>query len=445
MYWRICIRNLVQARRRTFLLCSALGGVAMFMVVLMTLSQGISDTMTSAAKILVTGDINVGGFYKTRSNNAALVVTPANDISHLILDNVPEVARVTDRPRGWGKLTSAQGSLEALLSGVDLTQETNLAGFLQLAPEREYVPGGGDRTFGDFQGLAQPHSAILFAAQAKRLGIRVGDMLTISVETLGGVQNTDEVEVVAVARDAGWLSNRHVFVNKPVVRGLFALNDDATGVVMVYLHETQQAAAVLQKIRVVLLAHGFSVQPHDDMSVLQKLNLVKSEDWTGQRLDLTTWQDELGSTMTILRTINALTLLFVSILGLMVVAGIINTMWIAVRERTQEIGMLRAIGMSKPRVLCMFMFEAFILGLTATTLGSALGAVIALFLNAASVHVPVDAVQTVLMSDVLNLSVRPWHILKTIGCFTFFTALAALWPALLATRLEPLTAIQKVG
>ncbi len=48
----------------------------MFLMVLTTLSQGISDTMTTAAKLLVTGDINVGGFYKTRANNAALVLTP---------------------------------------------------------------------------------------------------------------------------------------------------------------------------------------------------------------------------------------------------------------------------------------------------------------------------------------------------------------------------------
>lgn len=445
MYWRICFRNLLQARRRTFLLCSALGGVAMFMMVLTTLAQGISDTMTTAAKLLVTGDINVGGFYKTRATNAALVVTPGSDIREVILQNVPEVERATDRPRGWGKLTSEQGSLEGQLSGVDLAEEPGLATFLQLAPEHAYVAAGSDRTFGDFQRVQRPHSAILFAAQAKRLGVRVGDVLTISAETLGGVQNTDEVEVVAIARDAGWLSNRHVFLNKPDVRQLFGLNEDATGVVMLYIQPSEDASTVLRKVRSVLLTHGFGVQPHDDLLLQQKLDIVKSEDWTGQRLDLTTWQDELGSTMTILRTLNALTMLFVSILALMVVAGIINTMWIAVRERTQEVGMLRAIGMSKPRILLMFMFEALILGLTATTAGSLLGACIAMALNAAQVHVPVDAVQTVLMSDVLNLSVKPMHIVRTIGLFTCFTAAAALWPALMATRLQPLTAIAKVG
>ncbi len=231
-------------------------------------------------------------------------------------------------------------------------------------------------------------------------------MLTVSAETLGGVLNTDEVEVVAVARDAGWLSNRHAFLNKPDVRSLRSPSTPTPpGWSCCTSNSPSGPAAVLREVRSVLYWRTASaVQPHDDMLLRQKLDLAKSEDWTGQRLDLTTWQDELGSTMTILRTLNALTMLCVSILALMVVAGIINTMWIAVRERTQEVGMLRAIGMSKPRVLLMFMLEALMLGLTATTAGSLSGGLPRHGDQfAASVHVPVDAVQTVLMSDVLYL------------------------------------------
>ena len=39
-----------------------------------------------------------------------------------------------------------------------------------------------------------------------------------------------------------------------------------------------------------------------------------------------------------------------------------NVLWIAIRERTREIGTLRAIGMQRRRVLVMFLDEAFLLG-----------------------------------------------------------------------------------
>jgi putative ABC transport system permease protein len=253
------------------------------------------------------------------------------------------------------------------------------------------------------------------------------------------------VEVVAIARDAGYLTNRNMFMPQATVRALYQLNDDATGMVMVYLKDIAGAPLALDKLRQAVKKEGFQVLPHDAQIVRKKLDAVRGEDWIGQRLDLTMWKDELGAATWILQTLNSLTALFVSILALIVIAGIINTMWIAVRERTQEIGMLRAIGMSRPRVLTLFLVEALLLGLCATALGSALGAALAGAINAASFHIPVDAVQTVVMSDVLTLSVQPMQVVKTIGLFTAFTAVAALWPALRAARLQPLTAIQHVG
>jgi putative ABC transport system permease protein len=122
-----------------------------------------------------------------------------------------------------------------------------------------------------------------------------------------------------------------------------------------------------------------------------------------------------------------------------------NSMWIAVRERTQEVGTLRAIGMGRERVLLMFMTEAVLLGLAATTVGALVGAVLAVAIDHAHLRVPVDALQKFLMSDTLHVSVRPAQLLEAIGVFTFITALSALWPALRAARMQPVTAIQRVG
>ena len=49
-----------------------------------------------------------------------------------------------------------------------------------------------------------------------------------------------------------------------------------------------------------------------------------------------------------------------------------NTMWIAIRERTREIGTLRAIGMQRRAVLRMFLLESLMLGLVGTVGGALL-------------------------------------------------------------------------
>ena len=52
-----------------------------------------------------------------------------------------------------------------------------------------------------------------------------------------------------------------------------------------------------------------------------------------------------------------------------VVIGILNTLAIAVRERTREIGTLRAIGMQRRKVLWLFLLETALLGLAGAASG----------------------------------------------------------------------------
>jgi putative ABC transport system permease protein len=125
-----------------------------------------------------------------------------------------------------------------------------------------------------------------------------------------------------------------------------------------------------------------------------------------------------------------------------IVLGIMNSMYIAVRERTREIGTVRAIGMGKWSILSMFMVEAVFLGIGATALGGGLGALVAKLIDVAKLRVPSEAVQAVLMSDTLHLLVTPGQIMGAIVTFTTITALSALWPAFRASRLQPVQAIQ---
>jgi putative ABC transport system permease protein len=51
--------------------------------------------------------------------------------------------------------------------------------------------------------------------------------------------------------------------------------------------------------------------------------------------------------------------------------GIINTLFMAVQERTKEIGLMKAVGMSKGKIFALFSIEATLLGLLGSLLGVA--------------------------------------------------------------------------
>ncbi|MBC7793709.1 MAG: ABC transporter permease [Clostridia bacterium] len=445
IYVIIALRNLLQAKRRTALLSAALVSVTALLVLLTALAGGMSDTMVRTATILMSGHVNVAGFFKAKQADAFPIVTRRDDLRQIVEDNVEGVDYVVDRVRGFARIVSESESIQAALAGIDLTREKALATRLQLAKQSEYRDGGRDEVVGDIQGLSKPNTLMLFAAQAKRLDVDVGDSLTIAAQTTGGVTNTAEVRLVAVAQDIGMMSNFSVFTPGQVVRDVYQMTPDTTGSIMVYLRDQHRSAKVMGQLYRVLEDKGFAMRDHLAQPFFMKLQTVSSEYWTGQQIDLTTWEDEMALLRWTLTALEMVSTILVSVLVVIIAIGIMNAMWIAVRERTQEIGTLRAIGMQKRSVLAMFVTEALVLGLCATTVGGLLGALASVLIDAARWHIPIAALRAILMSDVLHLSVAPLAVLAAVLVFTVVAVLAALWPATRAARMQPVTAIHHAG
>src|SRR5215510_2886246 len=118
--------------------------------------------------------------------------------------------------------------------------------------------------------------------------------------------------------------------------------------------------------------------------------------------------------------------MLITILIGIVIVGIMNTMWIAIRERTREIGTLRAIGMQRGSVLWMFLLESLLLGLFGTITGALAGTLIAAAINGAHIAVPLP-VQLFLMSDHVKLAVHSSLVITSVVLITVVTALAALY------------------
>lgn len=442
MYFIIAWRNLVQARRRTLLLSFALAAVSLLLVTNLALSRGVSDTMLRSATMLVAGHINVAGFYKAKPQDAFPVVTVRDELRAAVTGIIGDRGYVLDRGRGWGKVVSDTTTLQAAMGSITIAEEPLLRDKLQLAPQSDYKPDGQDKILGDVGGLSENDTIMIFAGQAKKLEVDVGDSLTITTETLQGKVNTRDVTIAAVAKDVGILSMWNIFVPKQVLRDLYGYNDNTTGAVQVYLNEPRDADDIRVELADKLVEGGFDLMEYMPAPFWQKFEIVSGEDWTGQRLDLTTWRDEITFMTWAVTAIDSISITLIGILLVIIIVGIINTMFISVRERTREIGSLRAIGMRRRRVLIMIMTEAFLLGLFASTTGSVLGAAIASTLDSVGVPVPEGAMRSVLMSDTLHLVVEPSQLISAILTFTIITMLAALFPATRAARMQPVTAIQ---
>ncbi len=430
---RIAARSLIQHRRRSLFLATALAAVTALLVLLQGLSAGIRETMLHTATTLTSGHVNVGGFFKVAAGQSAPIVSGAEKVMEAVKRAVPEMDFAVQRGRGWAKVISDTGSMQAGIGGIDIKNEPEFKKVLSIVS-------------GNIDDLAQPNTILVFEEQLKKLEVKVGDAITISAQTPRGTANTIDTRVVAIAKDVGLLSKWNVYISAETLHTLYQVRSDTTGAIQVHLkdRDLKKLGTIAARLRNKLEADGFRVMDPDPRAFWMKFETVNREDWTGQKLDVTTWEDELSFMTWTLQLLDGLSAVLMLILIAIVVTGIMNTMWIAIRERTREIGALRAIGMQRGGVMRMFLAESVLLGLTAGIGGALLGAAIAAGVNAARIEVPLS-VQLFLMSDHLHLAVHPPLLVGAVILITAVTGLAALYPSFRAARLSPVRAMSHFG
>jgi len=127
--------------------------------------------------------------------------------------------------------------------------------------------------------------------------------------------------------------------------------------------------------------------------------------------------------------------------------GVINTMMMSVFERTTELGVLRALGMRRGRLVAMVVLESlFLAGLAATAgliLGGALDAYLVIYgLDFSSTVEEGFSFAGVQIDPVMHGAVAWDSIALTLASVLLVSVVASLWPAWRAANLRPVEAIR---
>jgi len=115
---------------------------------------------------------------------------------------------------------------------------------------------------------------------------------------------------------------------------------------------------------------------------------------------------------------------------------IANTLSITIAQRTRELATLRTLGANRRQVLMSVLLEALVIGIVASVTGLFLGLVLAKGLNALFVHFGIDLPQA-------GTVFRTRTIVVALVVGILVTLLAALRPAIRATRVPPISAVRE--
>jgi putative ABC transport system permease protein len=149
-----------------------------------------------------------------------------------------------------------------------------------------------------------------------------------------------------------------------------------------------------------------------------------------------TLEDQLG---TITAVIDGIVLVLNGFAVIALVAagiGIVNTLFMAVQERTREVGLMKAMGLSSSRVFSLFSIEAVVIGLV----GSALGV-----LGAVGAGQLVNSVSGDLLADLPGLTLiafDPVSVATVVLGVMAIAFVAGTLPALRAARQDPISSLR---
>lgn len=423
---RTAARNAFRSRLRTTLTVLSLFVGAFTLTLTTALGAGVNDYVERQVSTLSTGDVllvspaattetsdgpdefDPDGRQQAAAANPLAGGTLLNedDVQAIAgMDGVRSVEAVSQVQIDWVRAaaddatrfemdinpTSSIGRSD-LVAGAQLDQES--AGYELVIPE-EYV------------------AALGFADADSAVDARV--MLGFS--DAGLAERQVEASIVGVARTS-----------------LFASGAGANAALV---EEVAAAQAIPGQPRAWPLAVAYLEGSGDDGAVTaDDIGAVKAEladaDLAGQ-----TVEDQLGVVQTIINGIIGVLSAFAVVALIAASFGIVNTLLMSVQERTREIGLMKAMGMSNGRVFGLFSLEAVVIGF----LGSALGALAAVAVGSALAG---SLSQTVL-ADLPGLRIllfEPAGVAVVIVVIMAIAFVSGVLPARRAARQDPIESLR---
>jgi ABC-type lipoprotein release transport system permease subunit len=402
--WKMAFRNLGRNRRRSALTLAAVALGMGLLVVLAGLVQGEVDLALRNGIRLGTGHVQVRKeSYEEQELSLAwedLLENPRDLAAQA--EALDEVRVATPMLWANGILGAGEESAGVRVMGIDPRSEAH-------APFREGLAAGQFLDPEDRRGI------LIGRRLAEGLELSVGSDVSLLVSTAD--QQPDEaVFTVRGLYDTGVPAYDETTVLLPLDKAqAFTRTGDRASAVWMLLYDREEAEAVAASLR----APGFEVVTWRELNVAL-LNAVEQS--TG-----------------------IMVLMYVVMLAVVAVI-VANTLLMSVFERTQEMGILAALGMKGRQILAMFLLEASTLGAMGVVLGILLGGLGVLYLATIGLHIG-DLTTAVAYSDMAIPSTiyAEFALQETVMlsiASLVITILASLYPAWLGARMEPAEALR---
>jgi ABC-type lipoprotein release transport system permease subunit len=407
LYLRLAWRNIWRHRRRTLTILVSIILVLGLMMFYDGLITGFEQAIYGNAIKVFGGNIQIhAAGYQEKSDTTPLL--PLENAAAIVAGAkiLPEVVSTSRRINTSGLVTSHEGAFPVGITAIEPEIEAPVSVIAQNVNE------------GRFLTAADQDVVVIGKGMAEALGVTVGDRISLAGRAQHEQLRSRTMTVVGIYNlGMADLEKRTVYVSLAEAQGLYNLTGQVTEVTLV-LERIGQEAAVMKPL---------------------KAQFPEAE--------VVSWETSFPEMQAAISGKSGAMDIMGIFIYLISGIGIFNLLMMAVYERTREIGMLGALGLKPRQIGLLFVWEGIMIGLV----GIAGGVLFGVAINAILGQIGLDYGSYSNIADymaLINGRVYPSLGLEQLPKRTLTIAiicvLAALYPALEASRREPAEALHYV-
>jgi len=401
--FKLAYRNFFRNTRRSIISGISVALAITAIIFVRSYLGGFFENITGNVVKLISGHIRISTKeYERRERmlplSSAIVLSPE------FYKSLPDAEIETTSPRiKFGVLLGEEElSVPALGYAIDPEIEREIGGLQERMVTGSYIQSG-------------EKAAILGKGLAERLGVTVGDTLTIITRTAYDSPTGLNLLVKGTFRTGiGGMDRSLFYIPLDVGQAMLDLEGRATEFAII-LKNPDNAVQIAHSID---LGPDYSIVPFQHNPLLRYLNIA-----------------------TVIYSI------FYVIVLLVACSAIANTMLMIVFERTKEIGMMKALGLNNLSIVGLLTIEAGIIGAIGSALGSIFGAILSYWLKYQGIDISMMSSTTsadMPFGPIIYSAPTPFIIITAFILGLIVTIIVALLPISRATKINPAKALKTV-
>ncbi len=348
-------RNLLRHRQKQFFLTAALTLCFALISLLSLVSEGMNRNVTDSSRVHYGGDLFLVGFYGDNRDRPAWADRP--ETLFALAEDVPGTAAPRSQlfRKGWLYFNGRPQLLKNVI-GLDYGTEKSWLSRYDVAE-------------GDMDLLDSPGSVVLSSALAEIMNLHAGDGVILKTTNPRGQVNTGDFTVAALIHDDTLLGYYRLFMDRRDLNGLMGWSEDEFSSLGIYLDNPDKADLWAETLYGRLsqeLPSGEPVYTRDDYY------RETGKSWTGVRYFAYALSVYVSDVADLLTAMDLVSYFIYLMMLLITFVSVLVTYRILLHDRSRELAVFQAVGMTGRQMEGMLFIEILLLLLVSLAAGTVL-------------------------------------------------------------------------